>query len=115
MGKAYEDIIDLALLLTAAPTVVCSQPVNGAAEVQTGRGTITTKAGTISGTVPSGPPAPVLEIFPVDTRSPGDLVSERICRSLLSQGRQIFRYDTFGDEDFWGGALKLHRSHCRDQ
>src|SRR5829696_9028138 len=26
----------------------------------------------------------------------------------LDEGRNIFRYDTFGDEAFWGGALKLH-------
>lgn len=26
----------------------------------------------------------------------------------LAEGMQTFRYDTFGDEDFWGGALKLH-------
>ncbi len=29
---------------------------------------------------------------------------------LWSRGRQIFRYDTFGDEAFWGGALKLHQA-----
>lgn len=28
---------------------------------------------------------------------------------LMKSGRQIFRYDTFGDEAFWGGALKLHQ------
>ena len=28
--------------------------------------------------------------------------------SLFEEGRQIFRYDTFGDEAFWGDALKLH-------
>lgn len=27
---------------------------------------------------------------------------------LFTQGRHIFRYDTFGDEAFWGEALKLH-------
>ncbi|OWW04698.1 hypothetical protein ATY81_01580 [Rhizobium sp. R72] len=26
----------------------------------------------------------------------------------LRDGRQTFRYDTFGSEDFWGGKLKLH-------
>ena len=30
--------------------------------------------------------------------------------SLVEQGRQIFRYDTFGDQDFWGGALELHQA-----
>ena len=31
-------------------------------------------------------------------------------QDLVSQGKQIFRFDTFGDEDFWGGALKLHQA-----
>jgi hypothetical protein len=30
--------------------------------------------------------------------------------SLIARGRQIFRYDTFGDQAFWGGALQLHRA-----
>ena len=29
---------------------------------------------------------------------------------LVAQGKQVFRFDTFGDQDFWGGALKLHRA-----
>lgn len=29
---------------------------------------------------------------------------------LLSQGRQIFRFDTFGDQAFWGGQLQLHQT-----
>jgi hypothetical protein len=29
---------------------------------------------------------------------------------LANQGRQIFRFDTFGDEDFWGGVLGLHKA-----
>jgi len=29
---------------------------------------------------------------------------------LIAQGRQIFRFDTFGDEDFWGGQLRLHEA-----
>ncbi len=27
---------------------------------------------------------------------------------MMREGRQIFRYDTFGSEDFWGGKLNLH-------
>src|SRR5262245_10870202 len=27
---------------------------------------------------------------------------------MLEEGRQTFRFDTFGDEEFWGGALQLH-------
>lgn len=29
---------------------------------------------------------------------------------LLSQGKHIFRFDTFGDESFWGDSLKLHEA-----
>src|SRR5436189_3935309 len=29
---------------------------------------------------------------------------------MLARGRQIFRFDTFGDQAFWGGALQLHRA-----
>jgi hypothetical protein len=30
--------------------------------------------------------------------------------ALIAQGRQVFRYDTFGDESFWGDTLKLHQA-----
>lgn len=29
---------------------------------------------------------------------------------LIAEGKQIFRFDTFGDEDFWGGQLQLHQA-----
>jgi hypothetical protein len=29
---------------------------------------------------------------------------------MLAEGMQIFRYDTFGSEDFWGGQVKLHQA-----
>jgi hypothetical protein len=29
---------------------------------------------------------------------------------MLDDGRQIFRYDTFGDEAFWGDTIKLHQA-----
>lgn len=31
-------------------------------------------------------------------------------QQMLKQGKQIFRFDTFGDEVFWGDTLKLHRA-----
>jgi mono/diheme cytochrome c family protein len=31
-------------------------------------------------------------------------------RQLMGEGRQTFRFDTFGSEAFWGGALQLHRA-----
>jgi hypothetical protein len=29
---------------------------------------------------------------------------------LFAKGKRIFRYDTFGDQVFWGGALQLHKA-----
>jgi hypothetical protein len=29
---------------------------------------------------------------------------------MVDQGRQVFRSDTFGDNVFWGGAIKLHQA-----
>src|SRR5262249_30906978 len=31
-------------------------------------------------------------------------------KQLINQGRQIFRFDTFGDQAFWGGQLQLHHA-----
>ncbi|WP_243688538.1 hypothetical protein [Geotalea toluenoxydans] len=31
-------------------------------------------------------------------------------QSKIKEGAEIFRFDTFGDEQFWGGKLKLHRA-----
>jgi hypothetical protein len=31
-------------------------------------------------------------------------------QAMFNQGRQIFRYDTFGDEAFWGDTLHLHHA-----
>jgi hypothetical protein len=35
-------------------------------------------------------------------------IARGTCES--SQGPRIFRYDTFGSEDFWGGKIGLHRA-----
>ena len=31
-------------------------------------------------------------------------------RRMLDDGKRIFRFDTFGSEDFWGGKLRLHEA-----
>src|SRR5438067_489323 len=41
--------------------------------------------------------------------SVGDF-SEAQARQFAMEGKRIFRFDTFGDEDFWGGKLKLHQA-----
>src|SRR5690349_9067262 len=35
---------------------------------------------------------------------------QRNAREFMEGGRQIFRFDTFGDENFWGDALRLHQA-----
>jgi hypothetical protein len=31
-------------------------------------------------------------------------------REMILEGKEIFRFDTFGDEEFWGDTLKLHQA-----
>jgi hypothetical protein len=38
-----------------------------------------------------------------------DVVAQN-AQDMIQAGRQTFRYDTFGDEAFWGGTLKLHQA-----
>jgi hypothetical protein len=42
--------------------------------------------------------------------TPYDLRIDRHATRMLEDGKRIFRYDTFGDESFWGGTLGLHRA-----
>jgi hypothetical protein len=44
------------------------------------------------------------------SRGTFDDVIERSTRRMIADGRQIFRYDTFGDEEFWGDGLRLHQA-----
>ena len=30
--------------------------------------------------------------------------------AMIDRGRNTFRYDTFGDQDFWGGTLQIHKA-----
>lgn len=39
-----------------------------------------------------------------------DQVIEDNVQRMLREGRQIFRYETFGSEAFWGDALRLHQA-----
>jgi mono/diheme cytochrome c family protein len=44
-----------------------------------------------------------------DDRSFDKTISKN-AKDLFSHGRETFRYDTFGDEHFWGDTLKLHQA-----
>ena len=41
-------------------------------------------------------------------KNPADLEIVQSAQRMIDEGRQIFRYDTFGSEAFWGDTLKLH-------
>src|SRR5215813_3462595 len=43
-------------------------------------------------------------------QSPNDTIISNYAQDMLKQGKQIFRYDTFGDQAFWGDALRLHQA-----
>ncbi len=41
--------------------------------------------------------------------SPVDTIAAH-ARSMVNEGRQTFRYETFGDQAFWTGTLKIHQA-----
>jgi hypothetical protein len=45
-----------------------------------------------------------------ERNSPYDGLVDSYAVRLAREGRQTFRRDTFGSEDFWGGALRLHEA-----
>src|SRR6476661_7179509 len=51
-------------------------------------------------------------VFPTaaPAASSNDQLTNTNMQAMLDQGRQTFRYDTFGDEAFWGGALNLQQA-----
>lgn len=44
------------------------------------------------------------------TRQDYDAEIQNNAKRMMEEGRQIFRFDTFGSEDFWGGQLRLHEA-----
>jgi hypothetical protein len=40
---------------------------------------------------------------------------ERNAHQMFEEGKRVFRYDTFGSEDFWGGKLRLHEAIAGDK
>ena len=39
-----------------------------------------------------------------------DTANRNAATRLFAQGKKVFRFDTFGDEAFWGGTLQLHQA-----
>jgi len=56
------------------------------------------------------PPAPQ-ENQPLTAREKmRPTAAEATALRMIEEGRQTFRYDTFGDEEFWGDGLQLHKA-----
>ena len=45
-----------------------------------------------------------------DELPPNDRLINAHARRTIDEGRQIFRFDTFGDEAYWGDTLHLHQA-----
>jgi hypothetical protein len=45
---------------------------------------------------------------PPNTAKNRDIIAN--ATDMITRGQQVFRFDTFGDEAFWGGTLKLHQA-----
>ncbi|HLW59696.1 MAG TPA: hypothetical protein VKV57_07190 [bacterium] len=60
----------------------------------------------ISGRIPSGPVATAQAPTPTEF----DRVISQNAQRMIEEGRRTFRYDTFGDEAWFGDTLKLHQA-----
>lgn len=58
--------------------------------------------------------APVTPTVTETTTAPVSNVNDKMidqnALAMMEQGRQTFRFDTFGDEAFWGDTLKIHQA-----
>ncbi len=104
--------INLARLLPAAPALPlalvaaiaaahCSPNAETAAT--------TTDGGGVSCETDATQPADANPPNVADAATSVDSVTQH-ASLMIDEGRKTFRYDTFGDEAFWGDTLKLHRA-----
>jgi hypothetical protein len=54
--------------------------------------------------------SPSAQAQPAAASASFDSTINQNAQRMLEEGRKIFRYDTFGSEDFWGGKLRLHEA-----
>ena len=53
--------------------------------------------------------------FAADAQEGVDAENARYAQTMLEEGKETFRYDTFGSEAFWGDALQLHKAIAGEQ
>lgn len=68
--------------------------------------------GPVTTTTPASPTAPECAGSPEAGAAIGAVVDPQVAAAaaVLAEGRKTFRFDTFGDEAFWGDTLKLHQA-----
>ena len=50
------------------------------------------------------------ELSPSEAKHGSEQQTDANAQRMLDEGKQTFRFDTFGDEAFWSDALQLHRA-----
>ncbi len=58
----------------------------------------------------AAPAAPAAAPAAAQPQAPARAEEERAIEAMIASGRQIFRFETFGDEAFWGETLRLHQA-----
>lgn len=53
---------------------------------------------------------PVQTAPSIEKGTENDKMTDQDAQKMVTEGRKIFRYDTFGDEAYWGDTLKLHQA-----
>ena len=46
----------------------------------------------------------------IEKGTENDKMTDQDAQKMVTEGREIFRHDTFGDEAYWGDTLKLHQA-----
>src|SRR5215216_212465 len=69
----------------------------------------------VAGTAAFREALPSAQAQPVPSSGSFDALINQNAQRLFEEGRRIFRSDTFGSEDFWGGKLGLHQAIVRQK
>ncbi len=100
LGKSLAPALPIALFLGVAIVHCSADDANNSSLSELG------EAGTKCDVDASHPDTSV--DGPDSSARPLDPISQSAL-AMVDEGRKTFRYDTFGDEAFWGDTLKLHR------
>ena len=105
-GPLKTTMLALSLGLVAAVAIIdCSSDDPAAATPASGPGPAASCTAAPTGTTPVAP----TDAPNGDSSMPAALDPIAVnAQKMIDEGRHTFRYDTFGDEAFWGDTLKLH-------